>query len=141
MKKEIENREDLYLLVSEFYVKLLNDDSIKYFFDDLMAENGLEGHLKVLVDFWENILFFTGTYRRNAMRPHLIINQTKPFLKEHQFNLPIYNQLSASPKEFETQTIPKTFMINKKGQIVVESGRADWNAKSIRKQIDLLLSE
>jgi hemoglobin len=83
MKKEIENREDLYLLVSEFYVKLLNDDSIKYFFDDLMAENGLEDHLKVLVDFWENILFFTGTYRRNAMRPHLIINQTKPFLKEH----------------------------------------------------------
>jgi hemoglobin len=83
MKKEIENREDLYLLVSEFYVKLLNDDSIKHFFDDLMAENGLEDHLKVLVDFWENILFFTGTYRRNAMRPHLIINQTKPFLKEH----------------------------------------------------------
>jgi len=83
MKKEIENREDLYLLVSEFYVKLLNDDSIKFFFDDLMAENGLEDHLKVLVDFWENILFFTGTYRRNAMRPHLIINQTKPFLKEH----------------------------------------------------------
>jgi thiol-disulfide isomerase/thioredoxin len=69
------------------------------------------------------------------------LNKVKPFLKEHQFNLPIYNQLSASPKEFETQTIPKTFMINKKGQIVVESGRADWNAKSIRKQIDLLLSE
>ena len=83
MKKEIENREDLYLLVSEFYVKLLKDDNIKHFFDDLMAKDGLEEHLQVLVDFWENILFFTGTYRRNAMRPHLILNQTKPFLKEH----------------------------------------------------------
>lgn len=83
MKKEIENREDLYFLVSEFYVKLLNDDSIKHFFDDLMEENGLEEHLQVLVDFWENILFYTGTYRRNAMRPHLILNQTKPFLKNH----------------------------------------------------------
>jgi len=83
MKKEIENREDLYLLVSEFYVKLLNDDNINHFFKELIEDDGLEDHLQVLVDFWENILFYTGTYRRNAMRPHLIINQTKPFLKEH----------------------------------------------------------
>jgi len=52
-------------------------------YDDLMEEDGLEDHLQVLVDFWENILFFTGTYRRNAMRPHLILNKTKPFLKQH----------------------------------------------------------
>lgn len=83
MKKEIENREDLYLLVSEFYVKLLKDDDIKHFFEEMVAEGGLEEHLQILVDFWDNILFFTGSYRRNAMRPHLILNQTKPFLKEH----------------------------------------------------------
>lgn len=83
MKKEIENREDLYLLVSKFYEKLLIDKKINYFFDELLLEDGLEEHLQVLVDFWENILFFTGTYRRNAMRPHLLLNQRKPFLKEH----------------------------------------------------------
>ena len=83
MKKEIENREDLYLLVSQFYVKLLKDDKIKHFFDDIMKEDGLEDHLQVLVDFWDNILFYTGNYRRNAMRPHLLLNQRKPFLKEH----------------------------------------------------------
>jgi len=83
MKKEIENREDLYLLVSKFYVKLLKDENINFFFDDLMAENGLEDHLQVLVDFWENILFYTGTYRRNAMRPHLLLNQRIPFKKTH----------------------------------------------------------
>jgi len=83
MKKEIENREDIYLLVSQFYVKLLKDENINFFFDDLMAENGLEDHLQVLVDFWENILFYTGTYRRNAMRPHLLLNQRIPFKKIH----------------------------------------------------------
>jgi len=83
MKKEIENREDIYLLVSQFYVKLLKDENINFFFDDLMAENGLEDHLQVLVDFWENILFYTGTYRRNAMRPHLLLNQRIPFKKTH----------------------------------------------------------
>ncbi|HIE45640.1 MAG TPA: group III truncated hemoglobin [Flavobacteriaceae bacterium] len=83
MKKEIENREDLYLLVSKFYVKLLKDDNIKHFFDDMVKENTLEDHLQILVDFWDNILFYTGAYRRNAMRPHLLLNQTKPFQKEH----------------------------------------------------------
>ena len=83
MKKEIENREDIYLLVSLFYVKLLKDDSIKHFFDDMVKENILEEHLQVLVDFWDNILFYTGNYRRNAMRPHLLLHQTKPFKKEN----------------------------------------------------------
>jgi len=83
MKKEIENRDDLYELVSKFYDKLLVDKNISYFFDDLIAEDGLEDHLQVLVDFWDNILFYTGSYRRNAMRPHLLLHQTKPFKKEH----------------------------------------------------------
>ena len=68
-------------------------------------------------------------------------NKIEPFLVEHKFNLPIYNQRSAAPKEFYTSTIPKTFMLNKKGQIVVETARANWNANKIRKQIDLLLAE
>lgn len=83
MKKKIENREDIYLLVSQFYVKLLKDEEVKDFFDDIIAKNSLEEHLQILVDFWDNILFYTGSYRRNAMRPHLLIHPEKPFLKHH----------------------------------------------------------
>ncbi|MEE9349968.1 MAG: group III truncated hemoglobin [Flavobacteriaceae bacterium] len=83
MKKEIENREDLYKLVSLFYVKLLKDDNVKHFFDDMMENDGLEHHLQILVDFWDNMLFYTGAYKRNAMQPHLVLNQTKPFLANH----------------------------------------------------------
>jgi len=64
-----------------------------------------------------------------------------PFLKERKFNMPIYNQVSNAPEEFFTKTIPKTFLIDKDGQIVIEAGRADWNTKKIRKLLDQLLAQ
>ncbi|MDF1517097.1 MAG: group III truncated hemoglobin [Lutibacter sp.] len=83
MKKDIENREDIYLLVKDFYVKLMNDDLMHHFFDEFSNPRLLEEHLQVLVDFWDNILFFSGTYQKNAMRPHLELQQKKPFRSEH----------------------------------------------------------
>lgn len=64
-----------------------------------------------------------------------------PFMEKKQFTMPIYNQFSNNPKEFDTNTIPKTFLIDKKGNIVIESSRADWDTKKIRKLIDGLLKE
>lgn len=83
MKKDIENREDIYLLVKDFYVKLMNDDLMHHFFSEFSNPELLEEHLQVLVDFWDNILFFSGTYQKNAMRPHLELQQKKPFKSEH----------------------------------------------------------
>ena len=83
MTKEIKNSEDLYLIVSEFYKKLLIDNDIKHFFEDMVKEDGLEEHLQVLVDFWDNMLFYTGVYKRNAMQPHLLLHLKKPFLPKH----------------------------------------------------------
>src|SRR5688500_18419700 len=82
MKKDIENREDLYELVKEFYVKLLNDPSISYIFTDV-AKIDLEEHLPVLVDFWDMVLFQSDTYRKNAMQPHLRLHKQSPFQKHH----------------------------------------------------------
>jgi len=64
-----------------------------------------------------------------------------PFMEEHSFSMPIYNQISNAPSEFETRTIPKTFLINKSGEIVIEAARADWNTKKTRKLLDKLLAE
>ncbi|MCF6350390.1 MAG: group III truncated hemoglobin [Flavobacteriaceae bacterium] len=83
MIKEIENRVDLYLLVSEFYKKLLIDKGIKHFFDEIVKKDELEEHLQVLVDFWDNMLFYSGAYKRNAMQPHLLLHLKKPFLPRH----------------------------------------------------------
>jgi hemoglobin len=83
MKKDIENREDIYLLVKDFYVKLLNDEVMHHFFEEFTNPELLEKHLQILVDFWDNILFYSGTYQKNAMKPHLDLQLTKPFKPEH----------------------------------------------------------
>lgn len=83
MKKDIENREDIYLLVKSFYVKLMSDDLMCHFFEDFKDQSHLEEHLQTLVDFWSNILFYTGEYRKNAMQPHLNLQGQKPFKQVH----------------------------------------------------------
>ena len=82
MKKEIANREDLYTLLTQFYNKLLADNSISYLFTDV-AKIDLHHHLEILIDFWDSILFQSDTYRKNAMQPHMILHQKSPLHKHH----------------------------------------------------------
>lgn len=81
-KKDIESREDLLLLMQEFYKKLLADSSISYLFTDV-AKINLGHHLPVLVDFWDSVLFQSVTYQKNAMQPHLAIHQKSPLTQHH----------------------------------------------------------
>jgi hemoglobin len=81
-KRDIETREDIFLLVTHFYEKLLSDDTISYIFTDV-AKINLEHHLPVLVDFWDMVLFDSGTYQKNAIQPHLILHQQSKFQKHH----------------------------------------------------------
>lgn len=82
MKKDIATREDLMLLMTKFYEKLLHDDSISYLFTEI-AKINLEHHLPVLVDFWDSVLFQSDTYRKNAMQPHLDLHRKSPLQKHH----------------------------------------------------------
>lgn len=82
MNKDLENRDDLIVLVTSFYKKLLADDSINYLFTDI-AKINLEHHLPVLVDFWDSILFQSNTYQKNAMQPHIVLHQKSPLEKHH----------------------------------------------------------
>ena len=77
MKKDITSRQDLHLVVSEFYKDLLENNQLGHFFDDFRAEQPLKKHLETLVDFWDNTLFYSGTYNKNAIKPHLDIHETK----------------------------------------------------------------
>lgn len=93
MKNDISNRDDLYLIVSDFYKKLLVDAEMQHFFEKFNNSKTLEHHLNVLVDFWDNILFYSGTYNKNAMQPHVKLHQKKPFTKQHFQNwLTSFNQ-------------------------------------------------
>ena len=82
MKKDIENREDLLLLIEKFYQKLLADDSISYLFTEAVKID-LKHHLTVLVDFLDSILFQSNTYQKNAMQPHMDLHSKSPLQKHH----------------------------------------------------------
>ena len=74
---DIQNQNDLYLLVDEFYKKLLSDDSISYIFTDVVKIK-IEEHLPILVTFWSQAILGTGGYTKNLTQIHLDVND-----KEH----------------------------------------------------------
>ena len=68
-------------------------------------------------------------------------DKVEPFMLKHNFDLPIYNNYTQPLPEFQTKTIPRTFLINKKGEIVIDAGRADWDTKKTRLLLDKLMNE
>ena len=79
--KDIENQDDLYLLVDEFYKKLLSDISISYIFTDVVKIK-IEEHLPILVTFWSQAILGTGGYTNNLTQIHLDIDKKEHLSKE-----------------------------------------------------------
>lgn len=66
----------------------------------------------------------------------------RKFLKKKNFELPVYNMLSADPKPLDGYSLPSTYVIDKKGNIVIHKvGAADWNSQKTRETLDELLAE
>ena len=64
------------------------------------------------------------------------------FIDKNTYSFPVYSPISSNPKVFNVSAIPRTFLIDKSGNIVVDkTGAANWNSKQIREQINLLLNE
>lgn len=82
MKKDIENRNDIELLVNSFYDKVKADLVIGFIFNDIARVNW-KRHLPVMYDFWENTLLYTGGYTGNPMEIHRRLNQLIPLTTEH----------------------------------------------------------
>jgi hemoglobin len=81
-KNDIENRDDIISLINRFYEKIRSNEKIGYIFNDI-AKVDWEHHLPIMYDFWENVVFHTGTYARNAIGVHKNLNQLTPLKKEH----------------------------------------------------------
>lgn len=79
---DITKRADIELLMKAFYTKLLADPAISYIFTDV-AKLDLEAHLPHLADFWEQTLFYRGTYRKNVLQIHLDLNTKATLTDEH----------------------------------------------------------
>ena len=82
MKNDIASRKDIEILVDEFYSKIKKDEQIGFIFTDIAMVNW-EKHVPVMYDFFENMLFYTGSYTGNPMELHKHINRLFPLTEAH----------------------------------------------------------
>jgi hemoglobin len=82
MKNDIESKREIELLVDRFYSKVKADELIGYIFTDIARVNW-EKHLPIMYSFFENMLFYTGSYTGNPMELHKHINGLYPLTEAH----------------------------------------------------------
>ncbi|WP_040279902.1 TlpA family protein disulfide reductase [Psychroserpens damuponensis] len=62
------------------------------------------------------------------------------FITNKSYSFNAYQSLTNYPQEFDVTSIPRTYVISKKGEIVIDkSGAADWNSDTVISTIDELL--
>ena len=68
--------------------------------------------------------------------------KVRAFAKKNEFNQLLFYQNKSVPTDFTSQSIPTTFIISKKGVVVLDKkGVARWNSGSIEDVLDELISE
>src|SRR6185369_12621197 len=82
MKQDIQNKSDIKILVDSFYEKVRRDKEIGYLFNDVAKVNW-EHHLPRMYDFWENVIFQTGSFTGNPMVAHARLHQQSPLTEAH----------------------------------------------------------
>lgn len=108
---DIQNQDDLYILVADFYQKLLSDASISYIFTDVVKIH-LEEHLPILVTFWSQAILGTGGYSKNLTQIHLDIDEKEHLTPElfkiwlnHFFNTVDENFKGENSEKIKTQAL------------------------------------
>jgi len=81
-KGDIDSKEDVVLLVDNFYARIKEDDLISHIFNDHM-ELSFEEHLPIMYSFWQSVLLGTASYKGNVMLSHIELNKKTPLKKEH----------------------------------------------------------
>ncbi|WP_411895688.1 group III truncated hemoglobin [Winogradskyella sp. A2] len=73
MKKDIRNREDIHLLVTEFYIKVRADNTLGPFFNDTISD--WDAHLDHLTTFWESSLFLKTKFTGDPLKAHIKVDE------------------------------------------------------------------
>ncbi len=87
--KDIQNREDIVKLVTDFYGQIMIDEILSPFFKDL----NLEVHLPKMVDFWAFVLLDEVGYTTNVTDKHIKMALNKTHFDQwiFLFNLTLNN--------------------------------------------------
>ena len=64
------------------------------------------------------------------------------FYNKREYNFPTYNAMTRVPDVFSGSSIPATYIVSKKGEVLVnKKGAANWNSSTIRNLLDRLVKE
>ncbi len=78
MKKEIESRAEIQLMVDTFYTRVRQDELLGSIFDNVIKDRWPE-HITKMYGFWETVLFGGSTYKGSPFPKHARL----PVSKEH----------------------------------------------------------
>lgn len=74
MKKDIQDKNDIILLVNHFYKSVKSNNVLAAHFESVDWVT----HLPLMYNFWEHMLFYKGSYSGNPMQTHQNIHKHKP---------------------------------------------------------------
>lgn len=81
-RPDLASRADLELLLRDFYRRAFEDPLLRHVFVDVVHMD-LEEHLPAITDFWEKVLFDTGSYNGQAMHVHRRVHARAPLSPGH----------------------------------------------------------
>lgn len=79
---DIQSRQDIQLLVDEFYKRVMADDLIGVFFTEVVKLDW-NTHIPIMYDFWETTILGKPKYKGNPMLKHIQLNEKKPLMPQH----------------------------------------------------------
>ena len=82
MKKDITTKADIEKMVILFYEKVVVDPILGPVFNGAKKINW-ESHIPLMCDFWENVLFFSGSYTGNPINLHQHLHKVMPLSQQH----------------------------------------------------------
>lgn len=129
--------------------QLLSDSGEIYDFNDAKEK-------VVVINFWAtwcppciaempSLEELYNSYKNDVV--FLFISNEEPkviqnFIKKNKYSFQFHTPKTTNPKLFQISSIPRTFIIDKAGNIVVDkTGAANWNSDGVKMQLDLLLKD
>ncbi len=73
--KEIENREDIFLLVTSFYQAIRKDELLGPIFNHHLSDEQWPVHLEKLTDFWVTALLGEVCFKGNPSQAHVKVDK------------------------------------------------------------------